>query len=650
MGRPLFISIGYSTCHWCHVMARESFEDAEVAMVLNGYFIPVKVDREEMPDVDSFYMSYCLSVSSSCGWPLNVIATPDGKPFYVRTYMSKRELLWVLLQIARAWQSERGEVERVASEALEALKSMWAPSFGSLSFEDVFKSAYSSLSSEYDPVYGGFGSGPKFPVPHNISFLLRYWYRFNDVEAVEMTLRTLDYIVAGGIHDIVGGGFHRYTVDGRWLLPHFEKMLYDQALMLATLIESYTIVGDPVYRWASEKIVAFTLRELWSPEGGFYSALNSESGGVEGGFYTWTIEELREALGGEEFKLAYRLFNLSDKGNYYDEASGRLTGRNILYIGLPLRDASNIYGLNVGELLEFIDKVSVKLLKLRESRPKPDVDDKILADWNSLMISSLARTYQALGYSNALEASLKAARFIESRMVDGNIIYHSYRGGEAYIEGMLSDYASTSLALMDVYEATFKEHYLELSLELLNSMVRNFWDDKSRIFKLKRGGLTSDVLEPYDSAHPSGYSMAVHALIKASMYTGEPKYSSLAEEAVKGIADRISRAPSAFTYLLSALDLKYRDSLELVIAAENIGDAEPLIRELWTRYQPDKIILVVGGESGIGKIAPHTRNMVPVEGKPTLYACKRGVCDLPLVGFEAAVKALGARRVYVRGG
>lgn len=630
-------------------MARESFEDVEVAAVLNDYFIPVKVDREEMPDVDSFYMAYCLSTSVNCGWPLNVIATPDGRPFYVRTYMSRRELLWVLLQVAKAWHGGgRGEVERVASEAMEALRLMWAPSAGTLNFEEAFKSAYTSLSSEYDPAYGGFGAGPKFPTPHNISFLLRYWYRFNDEDAVEMALRTLDHIVAGGIHDIVGGGFHRYTVDRRWLLPHFEKMLYDQALMLSALIESYTITGDPVYKWASEKLVDFALRELQSPEGGFYSALSSESGGVEGGFYTWTVEELRGALGGGEFKLAYKLFNLSDKGNYADEATGRATGRNILYIGLPLAEASRLHGLSVGGLLEFIDRVSSVLLELRGSRPKPDVDDKVLADWNGLMISSLARAYQALGSERALEASLKAAGFIESRMVEGGAIRHSYRGGEAYIEGMLPDYASVSLALMDVYEATFREHYLELSLEILNTMVRSFWDDEGKVFRLKRGGLTGDVLEPYDSAHPSGYSMAVHALIKASMYTGEPKYSALAEEAVKGVADRISRAPSAFTYMLSALDLKYGGSLELVIAAEKAGEAEPVIRELWGRYQPDKILLLVEGGSNISRVAPYTRNMVALGGKPTLYACRGGACDLPLVGLEAIVKALGAPRIYKR--
>ncbi|MFN4046322.1 MAG: thioredoxin domain-containing protein, partial [Acidilobaceae archaeon] len=420
-GRPLFISIGYSTCHWCHVMARESFEDAEVAMVLNEYFIPVKVDREEMPDVDSFYMAYCLSVSASCGWPLNVIAAPDGRPFYVRTYMSKRELLWVLLQVAKAWNGgERGEVERVASEAMEALRLMWAPGAGILDFEEAFKSAYASLSSEYDPVYGGFGSGPKFPVPHNISFLFRYWYRFGDGDAVEMALRTLDYMISGGIHDIVGGGFHRYAVDRKWLLPHFEKMLYDQALILAALLEAYAITGDVTYRWASGKIVDFALRELQSPEGGFYSAVSSESGGVEGGFYTWSVGELREALEDEEFKTSHRLFNVSDRGNYVEEATGRTTGRNILYIGLPLREASRIYGLSLEELLEFIDRVSTKLSRLRGSRPKPEIDDKILGDWNGLMISSLARAYQVLGYSGALEAAVKAAEFIESNMVEGD--------------------------------------------------------------------------------------------------------------------------------------------------------------------------------------------------------------------------------------
>ncbi len=645
LGKPLFISIGYSTCHWCHVMARESFEDPDVAAVLNEYYIPVKVDREEMPDVDSFYMTYCMATLGSCGWPLNVIATPDGKPFYVRTYVRREELIWLLLQIAKIWySSERGLAEGAGEEALRALQNLWTPRPGDASLRDLIAKAYRELLDSYDPVYGGFGRGPKFPAPHNIMFLLRYWFKTGERDALEMALRTLDHMVAGGIHDIVGGGFHRYTVDSKWLQPHFEKMLYDQALILVALVEAFQISGDITYRWASEKLVRFLEDSMLSPEGGFYTALSAESGGVEGGFYTWSYDEVRSVLGEDEFRVAVRLFNIAEKGNYRDEATGRPTGRNILYIGLPLRDAARLHNMSLEELLELVDRLALKLYLARRSREPPGVDDKVLADWNGLTLAALAKAYRALGVERALAMAERVASFLEKRVLDGDKLYHCYRLGEAYIDGMLSDYSNLAWGLMELYETTFKERWLELSVELANSIIKRFWDEKSGLLKFKEGGgITGGLIDPYDVSTPSAYSMALHVLIRASRYTGDPRFEDVALKAFKSVSGLIEPNPSASTYMLAtALDYWVEPSYEIVIASRE-GDREALrmVEELWRRFIPNKILIYITEAHGrVREIAPYTRNMVAVEGRPTAYICRNRACDLPVVGVDRFLKTL----------
>ncbi len=653
LGKPLFISIGYSTCHWCHVMARESFEDPDVAAVLNEYYVPVKVDREEMPDVDSFYMAYCMAALGSCGWPLNVIATPDGKPFYVRTYVRREELIWILLQIAKVWYSgDRGLAEGAGDEALKALQNLWAPRPGDASLGDLISKAYRELLDSYDPVYGGFGRGPKFPTPHNIMFLLRYWARTGDGDAIEMALRTLDYIVAGGIHDIVGGGFHRYTVDSRWLQPHFEKMLYDQALILVALVESFQLTGDPTYRWASLKTIGFLLESMLGPEGGFYTALSAESGGVEGGFYTWSYDELRSALDEDEFKVAVRLFNVSEKGNYRDEATGRLTGRNILYVGLPLRDVARLHNMSLEGLLELIDRLAGKLKAVRDRREPPPVDDKVLTDWNGLILAALSKAYRALGNERVLQVAEGLASFLERRVVDGGKVYHCYKLGEAYVDGMLADYANLAWGLMELYETTFRDRWFELSLELANSIVKRFWDEARGILRFKEGGgITGDLVDVHDTSMPSSYSMALHVLTRASRYTGDPRFEDVALRAFKNVGGLVELNPSAFTYMLStALDYWVDVSYEIVVASRE-GDREALdvIGEIWRRFMPNKVLIhVTEANRRVRELAPYTRNMVAVEGRPTVYICRNRTCDLPITGVEKLSKVLGAPLRYER--
>jgi len=634
-------------------MARESFEDPDVAAVLNEYYVPVKVDREEMPDVDSFYMAYCMAALGSCGWPLNVIATPDGKPFYVRTYVRREELIWLLIQIAKVWYSgDRGLAEGAGEEALKALQNLWTPRPGDASLKGLIDRAYGELLDSYDPVYGGFGRGPKFPTPHNIMFLLRYWARMRDRDAAEMAFRTLDYMVAGGIHDIVGGGFHRYTVDSKWLQPHFEKMLYDQALILTALVESYQVTGDVTYSWSAGRIVRFLEESMLSPEGGLYTALSAESGGVEGGFYTWSYHEVMNVLDEDDFKVAVRLFNISEKGNYRDEASGRLTGRNILYIGLPLRDVARLYNMSLAELLKLVDRLAAKLGSARARREPPQVDDKVLTDWNGMALAALAKTYRALGDERALAIADKTASFLAERVLEGDKVYHCYKQGEAYVDGMLADYASLTSGLMELYESTFKERWLELSVELANSMVKRFWDEGGGVLRFKEGeGVTGKLIDPYDTSMPSGYSMALHVLVRTSRYTGDPKFEDIALKAFKNISGLIELNPSAFTYTLAtALDYWVEPSYEIVIASRE-GDSEALnmVNEIRRRFMPNKILIhVTEASRRVRELAPYTKNMIAIEGRATAYICRNRVCDLPVIGLERLSKILGAPPHYER--
>jgi uncharacterized protein YyaL (SSP411 family) len=634
-------------------MARESFEDPDVAAVLNEYYVPVKVDREEMPDVDSFYMAYCMAALGSCGWPLNVIATPDGKPFYVRTYVRREELIWLLIQIAKVWYSgDRGLAEGAGEEALKALQNLWTPRPGDASLKGLIDRAYGELLDSYDPVYGGFGRGPKFPTPHNIMFLLRYWARMRDRDAAEMAFRTLDYMVAGGIHDIVGGGFHRYTVDSKWLQPHFEKMLYDQALILTALVESYQVTGDVTYSWSAGSIVRFLEESMLSPEGGLYTALSAESGGVEGGFYTWSYHEVMNVLDEDDFKVAVRLFNISEKGNYRDEASGRLTGRNILYIGLPLRDVARLYNMSLAELLKLVDRLAAKLGSARARREPPQVDDKVLTDWNGMALAALAKTYRALGDERALAIADKTASFLAERVLEGDKVYHCYKQGEAYVDGMLADYASLTSGLMELYESTFKERWLELSVELANSMVKRFWDEGGGVLRFKEGeGVTGKLMDPYDTSMPSGYSMALHVLVRTLRYTGDPKFEDIALKAFKNISGLIELNPSAFTYTLAtALDYWVEPSYEIVIASRE-GDSEALnmVNEIRRRFMPNKILIhVTEASRRVRELAPYTKNMIAIEGRATAYICRNRVCDLPVIGLERLSKILGAPPHYER--
>nr|MEB3860298.1 thioredoxin domain-containing protein [Desulfurococcales archaeon] len=454
--KPVHISIGYSSCHWCHVMARESFEDPEVARVLNEVFVNVKVDREERPDVDRYYMSYCQAVGEGCGWPLTIIATPDGKPFFVATYLPREKLLSLARAVERAWREDRSRVEEVAEDSDKALSSLLLPSRGVDEVPgDVYSRAVAALRASFDEVFGGFGYQPKFPNPTIHLFLLRQWYRTRSFDSLLMVERSLKSMILGGIRDHVGGGFHRYSTDRYWVLPHFEKMLYDQGSMLLLLSEAYQATGDADYLEVAVETSRFLEREMKGAEGAFYSSIDSESGGVEGLYYTWTLEELSAALSGEELEVAVKAFNVSREGNYRDEATGRRTGRNVLYLGRPVEAIARDLGMDARELKRILSRLKESLARFRESsKPRPMTDTKILADWNGLAIAGLARLANVTGDNRWLELALNACSFIRENMMEGSLLYHAYKDGEAYVEGFLDDYSLVAWGLLEAYQAS----------------------------------------------------------------------------------------------------------------------------------------------------------------------------------------------------
>ncbi|HHT9123488.1 MAG TPA: thioredoxin domain-containing protein, partial [Candidatus Wunengus sp. YC63] len=458
--KPIFLSIGYSTCHWCHVMEYESFEDEEVAKILNENFVSIKVDREERPDIDNIYMTVCQAMTGSGGWPLNLFLTPERKPFYAGTYFPKTErygnpgFIAILKQISNLWKTNKESVLTSSEQVVKVLQTVSEPSTTETLTSDTLKHAYEQMTGNYDNIYGGFGTSPKFPTPHNYTFLLRWWKRSNDPTALEIVEKTLDRMGRGGIYDQLGGGFHRYSTDEYWLVPHFEKMLYDQALLAMAYIEAYQATGKEFYADIVKDIFTYILRDMTSPEGGFYSAEDADSEGVEGKCYVWTPDEIIKILGEKDGKIFCDFYDVSKEGNFEE--------KNILHVDKEINAFARLEGIKLEDLREMLSKARAKLFTVREKRIRPHKDDKILTSWNGLMIAALAKGAQALNEPKYAQAAMRAADFISNtlRLKDGSLLKR-YRLGEAAIPGHLDDYAYFVWGLIDLYEATFEVKYLK---------------------------------------------------------------------------------------------------------------------------------------------------------------------------------------------
>jgi uncharacterized protein YyaL (SSP411 family) len=652
--KPIFLSIGYSTCHWCHVMEKESFEDAEVAELMNNAFVSIKVDREERPDIDHVYMTVCQMMTGSGGWPLTIVMTPDKKPFFAATYIPKESrfgragLMELIPRISEVWTSRQKDVLESAENLTTALQSLEKESSGEPLDASVLDKAYDELSQRFDKTYGGFSGAPKFPTPHNFFFMLRYWRKADSQEALKMVEKTLQEIRWGGIFDQIGFGFHRYSTDREWLVPHFEKMLYDQALLALAYLETYQATGNTVYSDTAKEIFTYVLRDMRSPEGGFYSAEDADSEGVEGKFYVWTEQELREILPADEADLIVRAFQVEKTGNFREEASGKSVGANILYTGKSLADIASVMKLPAEVLKQKIDSARSRLFEVRERRVHPHKDDKILTDWNGLMIAALARGAQVLGDKVYADAAENAVEFILNRLrkPDGRLL-HRYRDGEASIAAHLDDYAFLMWGLIETYEATFDARYLTTALELNKEMIRRFWDERG-------GGLyfTSDDAENlivrkkevYDGALPSGNAVAMLNLLRLGRFTGDADLEDRAFKIQKAFSEQVRQFPSGYTQFLSAVDFGLGASHDVVISG-SLG-AKEMLDALRSRFSPNQVLVFrpAGEESaGIDAVASFAKNYASVNGKATAYVCSGRSCKDPTTEVKDLLALLGQK-------
>jgi uncharacterized protein YyaL (SSP411 family) len=649
-GKPIFLSIGYSTCHWCHVMELESFEDPEVAQLMNETFVCIKVDREERPDIDSIYMTVCQMMTGSGGWPMTIIMTPDKKPFFAATYLPRETRFGqtgmkdLVPSIKALWEEKKKEVLTSAERITGALDQIASTSPGPLKSlkgepgESALKKAYAHLSNLFDDQYGGFGSAPKFPTPHNLIFLLRHWRRTGDDQALLMVEKTLQGMRRGGIYDHVGFGFHRYSTDGRWFLPHFEKMLYDQALLAMAYTEAYQATGGTAaYEQTAREIMAYVLRDMTDPAGGFYSAEDADSEGEEGKFYLWTQDEVKGILSKEEAELVSMIFNIHEEGNCSAEATGKATGKNIPFLKKPLVEIASDLGIPLEELEQKLEKARAKLFSERTKRMHPHKDDKILTDWNGLMIAALARGAQVFDEPHYAEAARRAADFILTHMVDEKgRLYHRYRDGDPAVAGFLDDYAFLTWGLIELYEATFEPHYLHKALDLNASMLTHFWDGGEGGFYFTADD--ADIIltrkkEIYDGAVPSGNAVAMLNLLRLARLTAQPELEEKAAFISRTFFNAFSQSPGGFTQLMIALDFALGPSHEVVIVGDpDAEDTKAMVKALRKTFLPSKVVLFRSEDEAtadITHLAEFTKDLVSLNGKATAYVCRGFRCELP---------------------
>ena len=635
--KPVFLSIGYATCHWCHVMAHESFEDEGVARLLNRHFVAVKVDREERPDIDQIYMSVCQALTGRGGWPLSLFLTPEGKPFFAGTYFPKNSRLGMsgftelLTQIAALWEKDRDRVLKAGEEITDSVRSRES-SFGPGAVPDLktLETGYDQLAKNFDSRWGGFGQAPKFPTPHHLTFLIRWDRRHPDSQARAIVTRTLEAMRLGGIFDHIGLGFHRYSVDAQWLVPHFEKMLYDQALLAMAYTEAYQAWGDPFHAQVTREIFEYVLRDMTDPEAGFYSAEDADSEGQEGVFYVWTPEELKKILGAEKGDLFCRCYDIKPGGNF--------EGKNIPNLPLPLAKCAEREGRKPAELEKILEQARRALFEVRKTRIHPLKDDKILTSWNGLMIAALAKGAQALDEPAYAEAAARAARFVLERMTtpDGRL-YRRFRDGHLANPGYLEDYAFFIWGLIELYEAAGDLDFLEAAVRLNRKMLDLFWDgDQGGFFFTAHDGetLITREKEIYDGAEPSGNSVALLNLLRLTRITGETAGEEQAERLIRTFGATVQGFPMGYTQFLNGLDWVVGPAREMVIA----GDPESphtraMVRTLRQYFLPNKVLLFkTAGEEGerLARIAPFVRDMVPAGDRPQVFICEQYACQRPL--------------------
>ncbi|HYW42489.1 MAG TPA: thioredoxin domain-containing protein [Bryobacteraceae bacterium] len=653
--KPIFLSIGYSTCHWCHVMERESFENGQIAELLNRDYVAIKVDREERPDVDRIYMTFVQATSGNGGWPMSVWLTPELQPFFGGTYFPP-ETRWghpgfgaILGQIASAWRTDRDQIVRSAADVVAQLEKHVTVEPGRVASIDTrtLDSGFFVFRRGFDSELGGFGGAPKFPRPSVHNFLLRYYARTKNREALDMVLLTLREMAKGGMNDQLGGGFHRYSVDQRWFVPHFEKMLYDQAQLAISCLEAFQITGDRQYAETARRTLDYVLRDMTDTAGGFYSAEDADSvidpeepeEKGEGAFYIWRAEEIRRHVEQPQAEWFCYRYGVADDGNVASDPHGEFTGRNILYQAMTVEETAQQFGRPVEEVREGLRSAEGVLLEERSKRIRPHLDDKILTSWNGLMISAFALGGAVLGDARYAGAARRAAEFLTGAMYDASsgVLLRRYRAGEAAIPGFLDDYAMLVQGLLDLYEAQFDLGHLELAVRLTDKQRDLFEDSRNGGFFSSAGDDTSLLLrvkDDYDGAEPSGNSVAAMNLLRLSQIANRADVRQSAERTLAAFEPRLSAAVMALPQMLATCECLLSEPRQIIIVGEKDGaDTRALLDALYSRFVPNRIVLLVDSAEtrrALSAGIPTVASMEKAGGRASAYVCRDYTCQLPV--------------------
>ena len=636
--KPILLSIGYSACHWCHVMERESFENETIAGLMNDNFVSIKVDREERPDLDQVYMQAVQMLTGSGGWPMTVFLTPEGKPFYGGTYFPPEDRQGMpgfprlLTSIAEAYSTNRGEIDRVTKQLTTQMSQSNQVSQGtSILTVDILHKAYSSLATNFDYQNGGFGNAPKFPQPMTPEFLLRYYHHGYNPRALELVELTLEKMAYGGIYDQIGGGFHRYSTDAYWLVPHFEKMLYDNALLARLYLHTYLITGRALYRRVVEETLDYVLREMTDSSGGFYSAQDADSEGVEGKFFVWSPDEINSVMGDADGEVFAGYYGVTGAGNF--------EGKNILNIRQDPEEFAETKGLTADQLGDIINRGSKALLEVREQRIHPMRDDKVLASWNGLMLRSFAEAAAALGRPDYLAVAIKNAEFLARSMKSDGRLLRTYRDGQAKLLGYLEDYSFVIDGLLALYEATFDLRWLDEAVTLADSMIELFWDENIGGFYDTGSDHETLVVRPrdvFDNAQPCGGSVASDVLLRLAVFTGNNDYSAKATVPLRSLHQAMSQSPGGTGHWLSALDFYVSPPKEIaVIGPRDDPTTQALLDTVFHRFLPNKVVM--GVETPLIPADDNSEADIPllagrgmVGGLPSAYVCQNYACQLPV--------------------
>ena len=643
--RPILLSIGYSACHWCHVMERESFEDEKIAALMNDLFVNIKVDREERPDLDEIYMNAVQMLTGRGGWPMTVFLTPEGKPFYGGTYFPPEDRYGVpgfpkILQgVANAYREKPQDVERSVEQILAALQRMSLSTESQQPFSpDIIGQSAEQLAQAYDTDHGGLGKAPKFPNVGVYELFLRHYHHSKGSRFLEMVTHTLTKMAQGGIYDHLGGGFHRYSVDEKWLVPHFEKMLYDNAQLVRIYAQVYCVTGEPLFKQVVDETMTYLMREMLHTEGGFYSTQDADSEGEEGKFFVWTEEEISQILGEESSEIFCRIYDVSEEGNFEE--------KNILHPILTLEQASKFFRRDLKEIESLVSDAKGKLFKEREKRTKPFRDEKILTSWNGLMLSGLAEAIKISRQPAYLEAANRTVDFIFTKMFRDGRLLHTYKSGTGKILGYLDDYAFLAAGLLDLFEATVNRAHLDRALELAEIMLHEFWDEAGGGFFYtgrSHERLIAQSKPIFDGSIPSGNAVATQVLLRLYHYTGKEDYLKRAERILRAYYNAMENQPFGFAHMLAALDFYLQKPKEVVLVGDKKDpETAELLTKIHSLYLPNMTLQLASPDDSLEKISSLLAGKKQFDGKPTVYVCHNFTCSRPVVEWDELKPLLDA--------